>query len=221
MSNEAETFAKYHDEHAAYGCVSQEFHERAASFLRFQAERIVDLEAKVVLLEGCAALDDVRIDAVKVIHGQRIAELEAENARLRERERIAYDSRNAAQERANDAERENARLRGEVEKLEAVSKRIMRQDATFLANERAEGDRLRLDLAHVTAERDGLLAAGRDVLTSETITPPRSSDAIVLKKWAALIAACAAPAGACPDCGRTDSHLCTVDSQVAPPAKEP
>jgi hypothetical protein len=30
----AEAFAKYHDEHAKHGGASQEFHERAASFLR-------------------------------------------------------------------------------------------------------------------------------------------------------------------------------------------
>ena len=35
MSNDkAESFAKYHDEHAGYGGVSWEFHARAATFIR-------------------------------------------------------------------------------------------------------------------------------------------------------------------------------------------
>lgn len=39
MSKEqAEAFAAYHDEHATHGGFGREFHERAASFLRTQAE---------------------------------------------------------------------------------------------------------------------------------------------------------------------------------------
>jgi len=84
-----------------------------------------------------------------------------------------------------DAAKECGRLRGEMEKLETVAKRIMRQDATFLANERAEGDRLRADLARVTGERDGLLAAAR------AIDPDSYGDLVRLR---CAIAACAPPA---------------------------
>lgn len=34
----AEAFAKYHDEHASYGGLRREFHERAAAFIRAQAQ---------------------------------------------------------------------------------------------------------------------------------------------------------------------------------------
>ncbi len=60
---------------------------------------------------------------------------------------------------------ENTRLRAEVMKLEDTAKRIMRQDATFLTNERAEADRLRLDLARLTVDAAvecGRLRAERD-----------------------------------------------------------
>ena len=46
-ADSVESFAKYHDDHAAFGGVAWEFHARAASFLRTQAERIDALTAEL------------------------------------------------------------------------------------------------------------------------------------------------------------------------------
>ena len=49
LAAQAESFAKYHEEHARYGGASQEFHTRAGSFLRgieANHERIAALEAE-------------------------------------------------------------------------------------------------------------------------------------------------------------------------------
>jgi hypothetical protein len=54
--------------------------ERALDALAREPE----LEERIVRLEGGAALDDVRADAVRVIHSQRIAELEARERRIRD-----------------------------------------------------------------------------------------------------------------------------------------
>lgn len=46
MVERAEAFAKYHDEHAKYGGLSREFHERAASFLRSTIQALADIDAE-------------------------------------------------------------------------------------------------------------------------------------------------------------------------------
>jgi chromosome segregation ATPase len=63
------------------------------------------------------------------------------------------------------------------ERLESVAKRIMRQDATFLANEHEECIRLTADLARVTAERDDWRKAASAVL-AEFIYPEADSVAV-------------------------------------------
>jgi hypothetical protein len=86
MSTEAETFAKYHDEHGVYGGVSKEFHERAASFLRCQAERIVELEKKVGIWKGVADEDVGVLDERR----ERINTLEAKLALARKAAELAW-----------------------------------------------------------------------------------------------------------------------------------
>jgi len=122
--------------------------------------------------------------------GARVGMLQAENARLRGEVEVAYASRNEAVERANQLEFHDVPER-DAEIRDAMHD--LRASEYVSETRRTELLKCIADLARVTAERDALLAAGRDVLTSETITPPRSSDAIVLKKWAALIAACMLP----------------------------
>lgn len=43
---DAESFARYHEEHAGYGGAGREFHERACTFLRTQAEEVDRLRAR-------------------------------------------------------------------------------------------------------------------------------------------------------------------------------
>ena len=45
-ARQADSFAKYHDEHARFGGAGREFHERASSFLRSQAHEVARLRAR-------------------------------------------------------------------------------------------------------------------------------------------------------------------------------
>jgi hypothetical protein len=49
---QAETFAKYHAEYAAYGGASAEFHARAETFIREQARALIESEANRRICRG-------------------------------------------------------------------------------------------------------------------------------------------------------------------------
>jgi len=171
MSNKAETFVKYHEEHANFGGASREFHEMASSFLRCQAEEIVALTAECARLRG--EVESIRYVSERALLGrvaktlgwQALMATQPENEILRAIATLTADlagaqaiarARTADLVRATrDAEEWQQRTMAHQELIEDVLEALsLERHAKHWSVMVAKIRALTADLARVTGERD-------------------------------------------------------------------